>query len=137
MGKKNPSGKLFSKYRNKRSKKARLTGASLNSVETSSSHLEEEESIIGSTNQTQTSEIDESVAAGYKLSLSRDSADWEEVCHKWKLTYNMRQKDLHKMASLEFLREWSKLSHSRASELVRKFSIGDYSITHFFLKFSD
>lgn len=142
MGKKNPSGKLYSKYRNKRSKKAKLTASSFNSssVDTSTLHLDEEEiaeTEIGSTNQMQSSEIDECVAAAYKLSLSRDSADWEEVCHKWKLTYSMRQKDLEKMGSLELLRSWPKLSHSRAPELVRYFSIADYSLSHCPLQISD
>lgn len=130
---------MFSKYRNKRSKKAKLTAASVSSSsENVSLSLEEKRfEDVSSKNQIQNSEIDESVADAYKLSLNRDSADWNEVCHKWKLTYSMRQKDLGKMESLEFLRNWSKLTHSKAPDLVRNFGNSDFSLTHFNLQISD
>lgn len=63
-------------------------------------------------------EIDQTIAIALKTSLKRDSSDWNDVCDKWKKTYHMRQRDLKELGSIDFLQAWSKLSHSRAPDLV-------------------
>lgn len=110
-GKNNASGKLYAKYRSKNLKKRKL----LDSLATSST-IESPMSL--QTPDKELVEIDESVAIALKTSLIRECDDWGAVCEKWKRSFNIRQKDLQKMKSVEFLQEWPKLSDSRASQLV-------------------
>ncbi|XP_065366893.1 uncharacterized protein LOC135959764 [Calliphora vicina] len=110
-GKNNASGKLYSKYRSKNLKRRRLLDSlptSSNAESTGSLQSAEKESV----------EIDESIAVALKTSLLRDCANWDAVCEKWKRTFHMRQKELKKFNSHEFLQEWPKLSDSRAPELI-------------------
>lgn len=64
-------------------------------------------------------EVDDSIALAFKTSLNRDSADWPEVCEKWKKTFQIRRRDLVVLGSADFLGSWSKLSHAKAADLVR------------------
>ncbi|XP_036335974.1 uncharacterized protein LOC118746249 isoform X2 [Rhagoletis pomonella] len=103
-GKKNPSGKLFYKYVNCRKGKKGSHNIP---------HNEE--------NNTQqcTEELNNSIISALKLSLSKESADWNEVLDKWAKTFSARQKDLKNLASSDFLKAWPKLADARAPELIK------------------
>ncbi|KAL7739878.1 hypothetical protein ACLKA6_003366 [Drosophila palustris] len=110
-GRANAGGKLMSRYRNQRSKKAKYesTAGSISCIE-EESHNEED----------LTDEVDSSIGIALKDSLNRDCSDWEEVKDKWCSTFHMRQSDLESMDPIEFLKNWTRLSDARASDLVSK-----------------
>ncbi|KAL7723411.1 hypothetical protein ACLKA6_003666, partial [Drosophila palustris] len=108
-GRANAGGKLMSRYRNQRSKKAKYesTAGSISCIE-EESHNEED----------LTDEVDSSIGIALKDSLNRDCSDWEEVKDKWCSTFHMRQSDLESMDPIEFLKNWTRLSDARASDLI-------------------
>ncbi|KAL7723263.1 hypothetical protein ACLKA6_013847, partial [Drosophila palustris] len=108
-GRANAGGKLMSRYRNQRSKKAKYesTAGSTSCIE-EESHNEED----------LTDEVDSSIGIALKDSLNRDCSDWEEVKDKWCSTFHMRQSDLESMDPIEFLKNWTRLSDARASDLI-------------------
>ncbi|XP_036340023.1 uncharacterized protein LOC118749334 [Rhagoletis pomonella] len=116
-GRKNPSGKLYAKYKNRRSKKHKLTIADTENNDSdklsSTEHFRSNSALV--------SEVDKSTLLAFKTYLSRDSSNWNEVRDKWKLTYGIRQQDLNEMESIDFLKSWPKLSDSRAPELVNDY----------------
>ncbi|XP_073842703.1 uncharacterized protein isoform X2 [Musca autumnalis] len=109
--KNNASGKLYAKYRNKKSKKIKL----LDSEPSTSKAAAHTSSNLCNNN---VPEFDESVENSMKASLLRECNDWGSICEKWKRSFNIRQRDIKSLSSHAFLLEWPKLSDARASELV-------------------
>ncbi|XP_067635938.1 uncharacterized protein [Eurosta solidaginis] len=110
QGKNNTSGKLYSKYKNLKSKRRKIES----SLELSESPDEN----YCSQPIAQTPEVDESVSEAYKTSLNRDGADWVQVCEKWKKTFQIRQRYLHNMSPSAFFQAWTKFSHAQAADLI-------------------
>ncbi|XP_067615182.1 uncharacterized protein [Eurosta solidaginis] len=110
QGKNNPSGKLYSKYKNLKSKRRK--------IESSSELSESPDENYCSQPIAQTPEVDESVSEAYKTSLNRDGADWVQVCEKWKKTFQIRQRDLHNMSPSAFFQAWTKFAHAQAADLI-------------------
>ena len=106
----NAGGKLMSRYRNQRSKKSKCK-----STASSTSCIEEDTSCIE-----ESDEVDATQGFAIKDALNRDYSDWDEVKDKWCSTFHMRQSDLDSMDSIEFLKNWTRLSDARASDLVSK-----------------
>ncbi|XP_058976925.1 uncharacterized protein LOC101889627 isoform X3 [Musca domestica] len=111
-----PSGKLYSKYKNFRAKRLKYDnkasiGDASNERKSSSDQLSSQiyENI----------EVDESIASALKVSLNRDSADWSDVCEKWKKTFHLRRQELSELNSGAFLESWSKFSHQKAADLIQ------------------
>ncbi|XP_067614386.1 uncharacterized protein [Eurosta solidaginis] len=100
----NASGKLFAKYKNKACKRRKLDLC-----------LQDTEPLSSSGGAV---EFDQTIGLALKTSLNRDSANWDDICDKWKKTFHMRQSELKELGSYEFLLAWSKLSHARAPELI-------------------
>ncbi|XP_073842698.1 uncharacterized protein isoform X4 [Musca autumnalis] len=110
-GKNNASGKLYAKYRNKKSKKIKL----LDSEPSTSKAAAHTSSNLCNND---VPEFDESVENSMKASLLRECNDWGSICEKWKRSFNIRQRDIKSLSSHAFLLEWPKLSDARASEFV-------------------
>lgn len=108
-GKKNPSGKFYYKFGKRHSIPPPCIDD--NALNTTSSEV---------------NELDDSVINALKTSLSRESANWNEVCDKWSKTFQARQNDLRNLTNIEFLKAWPKLSDSRAPELVFKTYVDMY-----------
>ncbi|XP_036340141.1 uncharacterized protein LOC118749448 [Rhagoletis pomonella] len=126
QGRNNPSGKLYSKYKNQKSKHRKVEGLSESS--------ESKDKNYANRSLVQTPEVDESISEAYKTSLNRDCADWAEVCDKWKKTFHLRQRDLCNLSPLDFFQAWSKLSHAQASDLIEiDFQFMYPEKTHLFL----
>ena len=81
QGKKNPSGKLYSKYVNSRSKRKRRESSGLT--------VGSKCNIIGSLTNEDV-EVDQSIATALKTSLFRDSSDWNAICDNWQKTDSLR-----------------------------------------------
>ncbi|XP_070067915.1 uncharacterized protein [Drosophila takahashii] len=106
-GKKNPSGKLYSKYKNRRSRiKQKLTQNEL---------FEYDEDLE---NQTPEDSESDRIELSLKLSLNRDGDNWDLVCEKWKKTFHLRQQEAKQLDSQEFFTVWSKFAHSQSSDLI-------------------
>ncbi|XP_043662744.1 uncharacterized protein LOC122626519 isoform X2 [Drosophila teissieri] len=107
---KNPTGKLYSRYKNKRYQlsKDNCLGRKQNLI--SGSSIQSHRSIP--------TEVDEAVAKSLKAILKRDCADWHDVCLKWKQTFHIRQKDLNQLSAADFLKAWPRLCHAQAPELI-------------------
>ncbi|XP_067644318.1 uncharacterized protein [Eurosta solidaginis] len=110
QGKNNPSGKLYSKYKNLKSKRRKIDGSSELSESPDENYCSQPIA--------QTPEVDESVTEAYKTSLNRDGADWVQVCEKWKKTFQIRQRDLHNMSPSPFFQASTKFAHAQAADLI-------------------
>ncbi|XP_070067801.1 uncharacterized protein [Drosophila takahashii] len=109
-----PTGKLYSRYKNKRFQFSKTHPESRNN-NNSGSHNSRTDA------QTHTSigtKVDEAVAQSLKAILKRDCADWHDVCEKWEQTFHIRQKDLHQLSGADFVKAWPRLSHAQAPELI-------------------
>ncbi|XP_075155529.1 uncharacterized protein LOC142228878 [Haematobia irritans] len=105
-GKENPSGKLYSKYKNRRAKRLKC--------DKSAAKFEEAEMDMDIR---EIPEVDENVATSIKTSLNRGSLDWEEVTEQWKKTFLLRRSELLKLSHTEFLSSWTKFAHAKAADL--------------------
>ncbi|XP_055907744.1 uncharacterized protein LOC129942723 [Eupeodes corollae] len=103
-GKKNPSGRLYSRYANCRSKRVKSSQSSCTTITNETPFVEDE--------------VDMSISEAMKTSLSRDSSDWNLVKEKWKKTFSLRQKELKLMSNDEFFKSWPKFCDARAPELI-------------------
>lgn len=102
--KKNPSGKLFVKYVNTKSRKK-------NKRQKADSIIEPKNKNIS------ISSIDETEQLSIKNDLKR-SLPWDEVCEKWKNTVQLRRRDFELLNNTEFFEAWPKYLDARAPELV-------------------
>ncbi|XP_036329684.1 uncharacterized protein LOC118741818 [Rhagoletis pomonella] len=112
-GKKCPSGKLYGKYVNQRSKKRKTIYLEQNTPSPASTKTNP------STKNYEVLEIDFTICRALKASLSRSIADWNEVRDKWQKTFNLRQNDLKELTNIDFLQAWPKYSDSRAPDLIK------------------
>ncbi|XP_067637305.1 uncharacterized protein [Eurosta solidaginis] len=111
-GKKCPSGKLYGKYVNQRSKKRKSMCFEQNTPSPASDNTG------APTENDEVPEIDVTICRALKTSLSRSIADWNEVKDKWQKTFNLRQNDLKELTNIDFLQTWPKYTDSRAPELI-------------------
>ncbi|XP_037940459.1 uncharacterized protein LOC119673270 [Teleopsis dalmanni] len=112
--KKSPSGKLFSKYFNIRTKLRKLSESHKAAFENDES-MEMDQVVV----KTEAVEyMDISVNLSLKNDLSKDTISWDEVLDKWRQTFTLRQSDLTTFTYVEFLSQWPKLKDKRAPELI-------------------
>ncbi|XP_017464874.1 PREDICTED: uncharacterized protein LOC108358198 isoform X2 [Rhagoletis zephyria] len=112
-GKKCPSGKLYGKYVNQRSKKRKTIYLEQNTPSPASTKTNP------STKNYEVPEIYFTMCRALKASLSRSIADWNEVRDKWQKTFNLRQNDIKELTNIDFLQAWPKYSDSRAPDLIK------------------
>ncbi|XP_058982686.1 uncharacterized protein LOC131804199 [Musca domestica] len=130
-GKNNASGKLYAKYRNKKSKRIKLL---ISEPSTSKAATHTSPNFCNK----DVPEIDESVENSLKASLLRECNDWGSICEKWKRSFNIRQRDIKNLSSHTFLLEWTKLSDLSPLSPRQLFRFGcelRQAVAHFLYRF--
>ncbi|XP_054087036.1 uncharacterized protein LOC128921961 [Zeugodacus cucurbitae] len=94
--KKNPSGKLYSKYFNLKTKIRKSSPSAERSLSSEVRDPLVDENV----------EVDETLSLCLKTSLQKDINNWDEVIDKWQKTFTFRKKNLAKLSNSDFLQEW-------------------------------
>ncbi|XP_055855860.1 uncharacterized protein LOC129919065 [Episyrphus balteatus] len=115
--KKNPSGKLYTKYFNLKTKR-RKWDISVQSSSSVDGPDTREAIAVQEPEKSEESEIDESMSLSLKNILKRDCNDWKETVDKWERTFSLRQTDAKKYSKPEFLMEWPLYNDARAPSLI-------------------
>ncbi|XP_055916553.1 uncharacterized protein LOC129949246 [Eupeodes corollae] len=111
--KKNPGGKLWDRYVNQKAKRSRLLVPLSDNLEENSNQKDSVTKPSG------LDKIETAKLLAFKLSLSRESSDWDSVKDKWQRTFDLRQKELKtSQTNVEFLIDWPLFTNAKAQDLI-------------------